>query len=339
MSGTATNKAAWLDATGSSFRIDNAPLPTPGPDDIVIQNRAVAINPVDPMQQKRGYLVKKLPWILGNDVAGVVHAVGSNAASKFKVGDRVAGAAWGILTGKPENQGFQHYTLVPARSAAVVPDKVDFKEAAVLPLAIGTATAGLFRKAPYLELPYPTSNPKSTGKTIVVYGGSSSVGATAIQLAVAAGVRVIATTSPRNFDFVRSVGASEVFDYKSPTLVDEVVKAIGDKASFAGIYDAISESSTYEHCYAIIEAIGSGRVVITHQAPQDVPDGVQMTMVFGIGEFVFPVWENFVGGALASGQLQAVPKPVVAGKGLENLHTALDKMEAGVSAQKIVVEL
>ena len=58
-----------------------------------------------------------------------------------------------------------------------------------------------------------------------------------------------------------------------------------------------------------------------------------------MGEFAFPVWETFVGPALASGQLKCLPEPLVIGKGIESLQAALDKLKGGVSAQKVVIEL
>lgn len=72
----------------------------------------------------------------------------------------------------------------------------------------------------------------------------SAIGRTATQLATAAGIRVVGTASPRNHGLVRACGADQVFDYKSSTLVDDVVNAVG-KDQFVGIYDAISAPETY----------------------------------------------------------------------------------------------
>lgn len=64
-----------------------------------------------------------------------------------------------------------------------------------------------------------------TGQTVVVWGGSTSVGSNAVQLAVAAGYEVVTTASPRNFDHVRALGASAVFDYNSSTVVQDIIGA------------------------------------------------------------------------------------------------------------------
>lgn len=82
----------------------------------------------------------------------------------------------------------------------------------MLPLGLDTAATGLYdsHDKGFLGLDYPSLNPKPSGKTIVVYGGSSSVGAQTIMLATASGAKVIAVASEHNFDFCKSLGASEV---------------------------------------------------------------------------------------------------------------------------------
>jgi NADPH:quinone reductase-like Zn-dependent oxidoreductase len=84
------NRAAWLDAAGSSLRVDSAPMPTPGPGEIVIKNAAVAINPLDCHMQDHGVFIQQWPSVFGCDVAGTVHEVGEEV-TRFKVGDRVIG--------------------------------------------------------------------------------------------------------------------------------------------------------------------------------------------------------------------------------------------------------
>jgi NADPH:quinone reductase-like Zn-dependent oxidoreductase len=71
--------------------VAEAPMPTAGPKDIVIRNAAIAINPIDWHMQDAGVFVQRWPAIIGCDVAGTVHEVGSEAASRFMSGDRVIG--------------------------------------------------------------------------------------------------------------------------------------------------------------------------------------------------------------------------------------------------------
>ncbi len=92
----------------------------------------------------------------------------------------------------------------------------------MLPLSVTTAASGLFQKA-NLGLPYPSVDAKDVDETLLVLGASSSVGSSAVQLAVASGFTVIATASKKNHDYVRSLGASEVVDHSSPTVIDDLV--------------------------------------------------------------------------------------------------------------------
>ena len=82
------NVAAWLDGTGKELRIAEADLPTAGPDDVIIRNRAITINPIDWKIQESGYFIKKWPAVLGCDIAGEIYEVGADV-KRFKKGDRV----------------------------------------------------------------------------------------------------------------------------------------------------------------------------------------------------------------------------------------------------------
>jgi NADPH:quinone reductase-like Zn-dependent oxidoreductase len=97
----------------------------------------------------------------------------------------------------------------------------------------------------------PTASPQPTGQTLLVWGGSTSVGSNAIQLALAAGYEVITTASPKNFDYVRRLGATKVFDYRSKTVVEDVIGALRNKQSAGAI--AIGDNST-EACIDILAA-------------------------------------------------------------------------------------
>lgn len=85
----ASNSAAWItESKGKPLKVSEAPMPKPGPHDVVVHNKAVALNPVDWKIQDSGYFVTKYPNILGTDVAGEVAEVGSEVKN-FKKGDRV----------------------------------------------------------------------------------------------------------------------------------------------------------------------------------------------------------------------------------------------------------
>jgi NADPH:quinone reductase-like Zn-dependent oxidoreductase len=153
-------------------------------------------------------------------VAGEVVEIGSSI-TRFKVGDRVVGQACAIDQAFNDSAkgAFQLYTVLVDHMTSPIPPTMPFEQAAVLPLAISTASCGLFLKD-QLALQLPTEpRAKPTGKAVLIWGGATSVGCNAIQLAVAAGYEVITTSSPPNFELMKRLGASQVFDYNSKTVV------------------------------------------------------------------------------------------------------------------------
>ena len=228
------NKAAWLPEKGARLKIDSADAYKPGSGELLVRNRAVAFNPVDWKMQDDGYFIDSYPTILGCDIAGEVAVVGEGVTD-FKVGQRILAHPLSIERKQYSDAAFQNYSIVLAAAAAPIPDSMSFESASVLPLCLSTAASGLYQSE-FLNLPLPTNDPKSTGKTLLVWGGSSSVGACAIQLAIASGLEVVATASKKNFDMVRKLGVKEVFDYNSPSIVGDLVAYLSEK-QVAGAYD------------------------------------------------------------------------------------------------------
>lgn len=283
-----------------------------------------------------------------------------------------------LASGEPKHSAFQRFAVVDALLVSAIPDSLSWDEATVLPLGLSTAASGLYPKR-FLALPYPKAdspNPDGKGKVLLVYGGSSSVGASAIQLAAASGVRVVTTCSPANFDLVKSLGAAAAFDYRTPKdeLVSSLVAAIEKEGSeYAGAFDAISEHGSVELCAQVaLKAFGgSGQkfVAATLPPPQELPEGISSEWsassslfhplaptvpqpldaavalaVFAIdvalkedAAVARAVYHDFVPAALKAHSLQAKPDPLVAGRGLESVQKGLDRQKEGVSARKVVV--
>jgi NADPH:quinone reductase-like Zn-dependent oxidoreductase len=342
---------------------------------VVIRGRAVAINPLDWIIQVAGNLAYrwlKYPTVLGSDVAGEVVEVGQGV-TRFRVGDRVLGHAVG--TDKDCNsaaQGtFQHYTVVLERMTSPIPDAMPFEDAAVLPLAVSTASCGLFQKD-QLGLRYPSAKAEPAGETVLVWGGSTSVGSNAIQLAAAAGYEVITTASPRNFDYVQSLGAAEMFDYGSPSVVADITAALEGRTLAGAI--AIGTTSAVA-CVRIAGACQGNKFVSIATPPVsfdtlagdsrgrfEVPRlirrlvasnvalqiesrfrGVGTKYIFGTtlkaNEVSTAIYRDFLPGALAEDRYVAAPRPTVIGHGVHELQRAMDVHLKGVSAAKIVVTL
>jgi NADPH:quinone reductase-like Zn-dependent oxidoreductase len=216
-------------------------------------------------------------------------------------------------------------------------------ETAVCVLSItvsGEALPGV--PTPALGLPYPSLQDPvpSLGKTLVIYGGSSSVGSMTTQVATAAGITVISIAGPHNFDFSKRCGAVHVFDHKDPLLDEKVIEAVSKLGQkFVGIFDAIASPDTYVHDLAILAKLGGGHLACSHPPPTDVPENVKAGMIFAVNDVATPVWEEWVTPALEAGKLQCLPPPTVVGKGLEFVQEALKRSKAGISATKLTVEL
>lgn len=369
------NTAAWINAKHAKLEVGPAPYTPPGDDQIVIRNHAVAVNPLEWIIQVEGtftYGWLKYPTVLGSDTAGEVVEVGQ-AVTRFQAGDRVIGHAVG--TDKDSNSAaegtFQQYTVVLERLAAPIPESMSFQDACVLPLAVSTAASGLFQKD-QLGLRLPSADARPTGETLLVWGGSTSVGSNAIQLAVAAGYEVITTASPHNFDFVKSLGASQAFDYNSPTVVRDIIAVLKGRRSAGAI--AFGPTSA-DSCVRIVAAAGGSKIVALASPPLSFDGladdnrgrfalprvllklitsnvalqitsrrrGVRTKYIFGSSlksnEVSTAIYRDFLPGALADGRYLAAPKPLVVGQGVGEFQRAMDIQLKGVSAAKVVVTL
>jgi Zn-dependent alcohol dehydrogenase len=219
---------------------------------------------------------------------------------------------------------------------------MSFASGSVLPLAISTAAACLFKKEA-LALPLPSSNPKATGKSVLVWGGSSSVGAVAIQLAVGAGVKVVSVASKHNLKKLKGLGATAAFDYKDPKVAHDIIAAL-EGTEFMGVCDAIGTPDAVAAWAPVYEKLG-GRYGSVLPDADCLPKGIEGTSIYApcvaladkyIGDVV---WAQWVPEALEKGTLKAVPQPLVVGKGLDAVAEGYKKQKEGVSFRKVVIEL
>jgi NADPH:quinone reductase-like Zn-dependent oxidoreductase len=365
------NRAAWLPfKKAPNLEFKTAPY-TAAPDNgLVINNHAVAINPIDWLIQQKGDIMfgwLKYPAILGSDVAGEVVEVGKNVKC-FQVGDRVLG----FCLGKDEKvnssaeSAFQNYTVLQSDLTSHIPSSMPYENAAVIPLGLSTAAAGLFQDD-QLSLQYPSVPPRPTGKTLLVWGGSTSVGCNAIQLGVAAGYEVFATSSPMNFDYLKALGASKVFDYNSKSVIQDIITAFKGKKAAGAL--AIGTGGA-EACMRILDKTGGHKFVTmaTYPVPQKAPQslillrtvwffvswiiiyklngmikGIKSNFIFGSSIAHNPVgkaiYVDFLPKALETGAFVPAPEPLIAGQGIESIETAFGIQQKGVSAKKVVVTL
>lgn len=348
---SATNEALWLLSPRGRFEMRSAPFPTAGPGEVVVRVRAVAVNPVDAITGPLRRVVTpwvRYPTVIGSDIAGEVVEVGEGV-SRLRPGDRVLGYAAGQERARntPAEGGFQRYVVVLERVCTPIPDYVAFEDAAVLPLGLATAAAGLFEDD-QLGLPVPGAAAAPRGEVVLVWGASTSVGCNAVQLARSSGYTVLATAGRANHDFVRSLGAEAVVDYRDADVDAAVVAALGDRR-LAGTV-AIGQGSLTHALNIARRTAGPRRIASAYPDPVTKARaliartrGVRVTAIWGgtpVRSTVGPaVFADFLPGALRDGRFRAAPNPVVAGRGLPAVPGALARLRAGVSAAKLVVTL
>jgi NADPH:quinone reductase-like Zn-dependent oxidoreductase len=204
-------KAIVIDQYGGKEELkeQDIPKPTPKENQVVVKLHATSINPID-WKLREGYLKTMLPFefpiILGWDAAGEIEEIGANV-NNFKVGDRV------FARPDTTNRGtYAEYTAIDAHLLANIPDNISFEEAACVPLAGLTAWQCLFEFGEVKE-----------GDKVLIHAGAGGVGTFAIQLAKHAGAYVATTAGTSNVEFLKSLGADEVIDYKTEAF-EEILK-------------------------------------------------------------------------------------------------------------------
>lgn len=151
--------------------------------------------------------------LVGNDYAGTVVALGPSV-TRYSVGDRIAGIAPGNINQSPDGGAFAEFVLGDVDLSFRIPDAMAFEDAATLGTAITTVGQSLYQS---LQLPWPAvpAPAEEEAGSVLIYGGSSSMGTLAVQYAKLSGCKVVSTASPANFALVKAMGADEVFDYVS----------------------------------------------------------------------------------------------------------------------------
>ncbi|GAA5858840.1 hypothetical protein JCM8547_005008 [Rhodosporidiobolus lusitaniae] len=350
MSSSSSFRALVVASRGQTA-LKSFPLPTVGKGQILVQNKAIALNPTD--WKHRDFIAPSNSW-LGCDFAGVVSQVGEGVTSVSE-GDRVAAFVHGGLW---EGEGsFAEYVKADASLVWKVPETVSFEEAAAAG-GIGPWTA---IQALYFRLKLnPPSNPTTKGEPVLVWGGSTSVGLYAVQLLKLSGYTVIATASEKNFDLVKDFGAEAVYSYSDP---DVSSKIAADHPTLSLALDTISEKgTTVSIAKALSSAAGKGHVVTLLPVKDDglkefAEVKVEPTLVytvlgkaFSMGPTEYPVseedkkqMEEWLAGPLpqlfGTGQLRSNPLLKREG-GLEGIEEGLEFLKAGKnSAQKLVYSL
>ena len=258
----------------SVFRYEEVPDPVPGPGEMLVRVEVVSIEGGDTLNRLGGPLVS-VPHIVGYQNAGVVLSVGPDVTG-FAVGDRVVGLAF--------HGSHTELRVAHPLTTWKIPDGLATELAACVPVAYGTAHDGLFEFGRLVE-----------GETALIHAGAGGVGLAAIQMAKAAGARVIATaSSDERLERLREFGLDDGINYREKDFVTEVRALTNNRGA-----DVILDSVGGENLQKSLTALAyRGRCVTFGNAGRGEEMKLDTSMLGGsnqslIGYFLGP--ELFVG--------------------------------------------
>lgn len=195
------------------LKVIHRPVPSPGEGEILVRVKAAGINRPDVLQRQGGYPPPPgAPDILGLEIAGEVAAADPNA-SRFAAGAPVMALVPG--------GGYAEYALVHESNALPIPQGLSWEEAGAIPETYFTVWTNVFERGRLRP-----------GETLLVHGGTSGIGTTAIQLAKAFGATVIATAgTAAKCDACTRLGADLAINYRDADFVPAVKEATGGRGA------------------------------------------------------------------------------------------------------------
>ncbi|RJE24497.1 Alcohol dehydrogenase GroES-like domain protein [Aspergillus sclerotialis] len=339
------HEAAILPQQGGLLSSGKRSTPQPGPNEVLIEVKAVALNPCDYYQRDYGIPpVRVYPAVLGSDTAGVVANLGSNLTMVPGPGSRVIAFASSFCqNGSPDHGAFQKYTLAQSEAVIPLPDSLSFEQGAVFPLAVLTALTAWTT----IGIPLQTRYAPADKQAVLIWGASSSVGTFAVQSAKTLGFTIYATASPQHHDLVKKLGAHAVFDYKAGDVVSQIVSAVKKDGVRLHTAHCVVDGALQPTLDILKETKGDAPAKVVHSAflPEGHPtlDNTQITFNFPSMDEVAriqhmkEVFHGWLNPGLQSGAVVPSPNIQIEGGGLAGVHAALDKLKGGVSGTKIVV--
>lgn len=269
-------KAAFIRQTGTPDVIEYGELPTPepGPTEVLIKVGAVSVNPID--TYIRSGMIKvatSFPYIVGCDLAGTIERVGSQV-TRFKLGDRVWGSNQSLFG---RCGSFAEFAAVDEKWLYPTPAAMNDSQAAAGALTGITAHLGLFLNAGL-----------KPGEVVLVNGGTGGVGSAVIQLAKAAGAKVITTVgNAEKKALCESWGADCVLDYHSASLDDEI-KAFASANGGLQVWYETQVPTNFDRTIGLMSPRGRIIVMAGRNARPEFPNGafyVKDLRLFGFAMF------------------------------------------------------
>ncbi|KAI1613293.1 zinc-binding oxidoreductase alcohol dehydrogenase [Exophiala viscosa] len=326
------------------------PVPKLRDDYLLVKVKAVALNPTD--WKHAAFGLARENGLLGCDFSGTVEEVGSKVTKSWSKGDAIMGVAHGGNASQTEDGAFAEYIVAKGDVQIKKPDSLSFEAASTLPLGATTVGQGLYQKALKLKLP---TDPVKDKEYVLIYGGSTATGALAVQYATLSGYKVITTCSPRNFDYVKSLGAAEAFDYNDKSAASKIRELTENKLKYA--WDTVSEKDTAQFCADALSTEKGCRygAILSVSSPREDVESVSTLMYTVFGEEFefatnkipassedFEFAKKFMGiteKLLAEGKLK--PHAEKVGKdGLQGVISGLEDLKSGkVSGNKLVYKV
>jgi alcohol dehydrogenase len=318
-----------MKAIAHTFQDIELPKPAPAGRDLLVKVEAISVNPVDYKQRK---VDSPTPRVLGWDAAGTVEAAGPEV-SLFRPGDAVYYA--GDVTRPGANSEFH---LVDERIVGRKPKRLDFAQAAAIPLTAITAWEAFFDRMK-IDI-----GGEDAGKRMLIIGGAGGVGSIGIQLAKIAGLSVIATASrPDSIAWVKELGADEVVDHRKD-LASQVGKPVDYIANFNDL------DTHWAAMGQLIAPQGSMVAIVGNQKPMPM-DTVRSKSATMCWELMFtrPRFKTAdmieqhrlldqVADWLDSGELRGTLKETLSPISAANLRKAHEKLESGTMIGKLVLK-
>ena len=318
-------KAVVLTRPGGveNLQLTDLPIPQPGDHDVLIQTKAISINPVDAAvrndETSLNYVLQlqpgEKPVILGWDVSGIVTATG-RSVTRFKKGDEVFGMIRFIGHGK----AYAEYVTAPEDQLALKPENISHEEAAAATLAALTAWQALVTHAKIKK-----------GDKVLIHSGAGGVGHYAIQLARHFGAGVIATSSPENKDFVLQLGAQKHIDYKSTRFEDVI-----DDADI--ILDSVATPGHLDRSVSALKKGGRIISILQHFTDETLLKKIKEKDIYAYRLGVSSNGRDMesIAALLKTGQLHSHISTVFT---LDQIPAAHQSIETGRTKGKIVVKL
>lgn len=259
------SKSIYLGSDGSLAVQDVIESYEPINSEALVHVKYSGINLLD----QKGFYFGLHSIITGYDFSGTV--IDAGPTSRFKPGDAIFGMAK-AGPGRALRFGTHQDTVIAdARLSYRLPATLEPQEATVLTLASHTAVDALFNCLTYGFSAAGVGGADPRGKPILIWGGGSSVGLVAIQIAKAAGFSpIFVTASPTNHATLKSLGATHCFDYKSPTVVDEDREAaIAAAATLTSVFDSVSVGAFGPHANVEISSPALARRCCSDDVPEE----------------------------------------------------------------------